>query len=181
MVERLSSDGWERWPQRKTLDGSQYLCRWCAKLLTGQKTSYCSPKCQHEIETRCSWNALRFAIYNRDGGICKKCGINLDDLEEFFKWYSKIFRKYSTNPPDSANYDYYHKYGSVVWVQHWPLPRELQQALGYSKDHLYEINHIKGLAEGGDLLDPENLETLCVPCHKKHTAALRKRLKGKMK
>src|SRR5512146_743659 len=27
--------GWELWPTRKSLDGKTWLCRWCAKPLTG--------------------------------------------------------------------------------------------------------------------------------------------------
>lgn len=135
MVERLASYGWERWPQRMTLDGAQYLCRWCAKPLTGQQTSYCSYKCRKEIEVRCLWDALKVAIYDRDGGVCKKCGVNFEDLEEFFKWYDHLFRKYSTNPPDENNplfprysSDLYH---SVVIMQEWPWPNNLRRDLGY--------------------------------------------------
>jgi len=172
MTERLASGGWERWPVRKTLDGAIYLCRWCAKPLKGgSNTSYCSPECQHEIEVRCIWKVLAYNIYLRDGCKCQKCGLNIDDLEKFFSWYRKTFRKYSSVIPGSDS-----AYGSVAQQQHWPFPDVLRRDLGFPENHSYEINHIVALVEGGAPLDPDNLETLCVPCHKKHTAALRRRL-----
>ncbi len=39
----------------------------------------------------------------------------------------------------------------------------------------WEMDHKVPLVEGG-LNEMENLRTLCVPCHKKETAALRQRL-----
>lgn len=166
MAERLASDGWERWPQRKTLDGQTYLCRWCAKPLTDRCTSYCSRECQSEIETRCIFAALRMELYHQRGHVCEHCGINLEDLETFFNWYESLYHKVHR---DNRNWHL------VNW---WPGPLELRKSFGYAGNAgLWECNHKLALIEGGNLVDPENLEILCLKCHKVHTAALRRRMK----
>jgi 5-methylcytosine-specific restriction enzyme A len=174
MVKR--GGGWERWPRRKSLDGLYDLCRWCAKPLKPPQTAWCSRECESEVIARCNWPSLCAVIFKRDKGICQGCGINLADVEEFFSWYEKILRKYSTNPPGSGNGSGTKWYNSEAWRGQWPYVYELRHDLGYGQGHLYEVNHKVAISEGGDPADPENLELLCLPCHKKHTAALRKRL-----
>lgn len=43
----------------------------------------------------------------------------------------------------------------------------------------WQADHIVPVVEGGGLCDLSNYRTLCRPCHKRETAALRKRLAGK--
>ena len=40
----------------------------------------------------------------------------------------------------------------------------------------WEADHIKAVVEGGGMHGIENYRTLCLPCHKKETALLRKRM-----
>ncbi len=42
--------------------------------------------------------------------------------------------------------------------------------------HLWDADHIVPVAEGGGECDLGNMRTLCLKCHKKATAALRKRI-----
>ena len=52
------------------------------------------------------------------------------------------------------------------------------KALGYNRDQSrWQMDHTVPLSEGG-LNQLGNLRTLCVPCHKSETAALKKRLAG---
>ena len=157
MSERLASFGWERWPVRKTLDGSTYLCRWCAKPLKGgSNTAFCSDQCEREVRIRCDLKSMRNAIYRRDEGICAECRVDINDLEQAFKYIHELWLK---------NKLFYFSATAV------------RKAAGYaSSGHLWELNHKKALAEGGDPIDPDNLEILCLKCHRKHTAALAKRL-----
>lgn len=43
----------------------------------------------------------------------------------------------------------------------------------------WEAHHVIAVCEGGDSLDLENYETVCVPCHKIETDNLRKRIRAK--
>lgn len=110
-------------------------------------------------------------IFERDGGCCKRCGLNLRDFDVAMASYKKLYYRFA------------HDWGSSerqLAARSWPFPGDLLKTLGFdSRGHLWEANHIVGVSEGGDFLDPDNLETLCLPCHKKHTAALRKRLAKK--
>lgn len=44
-----------------------------------------------------------------------------------------------------------------------------------AEGHTIEVNHKRAIIDGGDPLDQENLETLCHPCHKPHSAEVVKR------
>lgn len=128
---------------------------------------------------RCVFASLRLVIYERDGGRCVKCAVDLLAIERAFAWYK---RKYDAEmcqnktglPPHEAN-------KRRALMAHWPHPQEFQKAAGFDlREHVWECNHKAGIAEGGDPVDPDNLETLCLRCHKQHTAALVKRV-AKMK
>lgn len=55
-------------------------------------------------------------------------------------------------------------------------------ALGFHPDrHFWEMNHIRPVSEGGGSCGLDNLETLCLPCHRRHTKALRTRLAERKK
>ena len=45
------------------------------------------------------------------------------------------------------------------------------------EDDFWQADHTIAVAEGGGACGLENLRTLCTPCHRKETAALRGRLK----
>lgn len=122
---------------------------------------------------RCRVAELRLVIFQRDGGCCKRCGVNLVELAAAFQSYENIwFRKLKApGVPDVQRNRIW------AWTSHWPTPSDFQKAVGFaSAGHLWEMNHILALAEGGDPVDPDNLETLCLRCHRLHTSALAGRL-----
>lgn len=51
---------------------------------------------------------------------------------------------------------------------------EIDQAYVFGK--AFEVDHIVPISEGGDPFGLENLRVLCPTCHKRETAALRRRL-----
>lgn len=102
--------------------------------------------------------ALRRWVENRDGGICSLCGCDTYKARRVFA---------------AANF-----YLKCFWgIQTWDLFNQLLELSGWprlSRDW-WEADHILPLAEGGnDTLD--NLRTLCIPCHRRETAKLQKRL-----
>lgn len=51
------------------------------------------------------------------------------------------------------------------------------QCAGNRYGSLWDADHIIPVAEGGGECDLSNIRTLCIPCHRKVTAELRKRLR----
>lgn len=173
MSERGVTYGWERWPHRMALDFKTALCRWCAKPLEGRKTDWCSDECRREVEVRCRLAELRLVIFARDGGCCCKCGRDLNALKAALEWFEALKMRLTL----CAGMAVIER--NKVWAltAHWPSAYDVQVVLGFKGGgHLWEMNHIVGIAEGGDPVDPDNLETLCLICHRVHTAALQGRV-----
>jgi len=53
--------------------------------------------------------------------------------------------------------------------------RQLFLDMGFNRGHLWEMDHIRPVSEGGGLCGLDNLRTLCVPCHRDETADLARR------
>lgn len=72
-------------PERVTVDPTtkkkKYRCRWCFKELTGRRTGWCSQECVDEFLLRKSGTALRSAVYDRDKGVCARCGIDTRQIK----------------------------------------------------------------------------------------------------
>jgi hypothetical protein len=168
-VRNVRVSGWQLWPVRKSLDGSAWLCRWCAKPLSGQMTSYCSRACAHELYVRATIPGVREFAIKRASGHCESCGVDLVELAAAFKWYSDWFR----NLPHKLD-----RGGMKTWEKGgWPVTAaEFRDAAGYkSNGHLWEVNHKHSITEGGDPTDPTNLEVLCLKCHRIHTKGIAQR------
>jgi 5-methylcytosine-specific restriction endonuclease McrA len=137
------------------------MCRWCHKLLEGRQSSWCSPACEAEVQNRCNWDSARKIALERAKGICAKCGVDTNKVLAAFDYYERIWL-------------------SMGVLRGWAMPHEFRKACGFSvsmrSGHTLEINHKIAVAEGGSLCDQENLEGLCLPCHRPHTAQVVRRL-----
>ena len=63
----------ERFPYRQDESGNN-LCRVCGKVVKPPRTSFCNQRCLRDFMLLTDWNRVRRVIYERDGGICMKCG-----------------------------------------------------------------------------------------------------------
>lgn len=63
----------DRFPISKNDEG-KWLCRVCHTPLNHPKTSFCGHKCLRNFFMQTDWQRVRRVIYERDGGICMKCG-----------------------------------------------------------------------------------------------------------
>jgi 5-methylcytosine-specific restriction enzyme A len=52
--------------------------------------------------------------------------------------------------------------------------RQFEKKWGLRR-HLWDADHVRPVSEGGGECDLSNMRTLCLPCHRTATAALRKR------
>ena len=142
------------------------LCRWCRKPVPKPRRTFCSgggrrlsrfnPNgkdwgCVEEWQIRTSGRALRLAVAFRDDGVCARCGIDCEALEE-----------------------------KVRAINAAREPRDLERLQELFKAGFrppwWEVDHIVPVAEGGGMAGLEGVRTLCIPCHLIETAALRKRL-----
>ena len=123
------------------------LCRWCSLEVPAGRHTFCSEWCVEEWKVRSDPGYLRERVFERDRGICARCG--LDCLSE-----ARHVRKLRGVARARALTDW--KYGA--------------------RKSLWDADHITPVVEGGGECDLSNMQTLCLKCHRTRTAELRKRL-----
>ncbi len=84
---------------------------------------------------------LKKTILQRDGGRCAHCGTDMEAVRD----------EYLKATPQEKH----------------ELRRRWQMRIERAPHSWWDIDHIKQIAEGGAILDRNNLQTLCVPCHRK--------------
>lgn len=163
---------------RVTVDGREYpACRNCGGACLPPRRTFCGGTlaslsrdgrirkpgtgCVHAWALR-SWpDYARRHVLARDGGVCAACGTDTIMLRAAFTCMMRASPAY-TRDPDAL------VIGAAV-------------AIGYTRGDLgrlslWEADHIVPVAEGGGETGLENLRTLCLPCHRRATAALAKRM-----
>jgi 5-methylcytosine-specific restriction enzyme A len=126
------------------------LCRWCRIEVPVGRRTFCSAACVHEWKLRTDPGYLREKVFERDRGVCAKCGADTTRLRG-----------------DARKLDY-------------AARRRFFLEWGFrdgSRKSLWDADHILPVAEGGGQCDLANMRTLCLRCHREATAALRLRLK----
>lgn len=131
-------------------------CRLCHKPLKGRQTSWCSKACGweawHQIQLRRgSSKDARLLVKRRDNEICANCGRDCALIKRIFDHAGISILKY-------------------VWADRSLHPYYMiMRYFGFTPlKHTWESNHIMAVADGGEHI-LENLETLCIPCHKQVT------------
>ena len=76
-MNRAGERNYERFPYRYDEDGMP-LCRMCGKRLDHKLRTFCGQRCVRDFKMKTDWQRVRRVIYERDGGICMKCGKNVD-------------------------------------------------------------------------------------------------------
>jgi 5-methylcytosine-specific restriction enzyme A len=124
------------------------LCRWCNLEVPPGRLTFCSEWCVEEWRVRSDPGFLRDKVLERDRGICALCGI--DCLAEL-----RHLKRLRGAPRAKA-------------IAEWGLR---------GRKTLWDADHIIPVAEGGGECDLSNMRTLCLKCHRVHTAELRERLR----
>lgn len=151
------------------------LCRMpsCLKPVPKGRLSYCSAECATAFEIAYFPSRTRWHVWQRDKGVCARCGCDTDKLERVFEWAARI--------------DYAHGYGKNYDYPgggRWSSPdfllalwRELGFSDHWSRDgERWQADHVHECVRGGWGLGLENFRTLCTPCHKQETARLAREL-----
>lgn len=134
------------------------LCRRCGTEVPKGRRSWCSVQCvsDHRVESDPSY--ARFQVGKRDNGICALCRLDCNRLEAMLE------RKHGGAHRDRVRRLFYLVTGR---------PHTSKFATWRS---LWEMDHVKPVVEGGGACGLDNLRTLCVWCHNRATAELRRRL-----
>jgi len=128
------------------------LCRWCRAEVPARRRSFCSDACVHQWKLRTDPGYLREKVFERDQGVCEKCGIDTKTLRADMRKLDYAARR--------------------LFLKKWGLREG-------SRKSLWDADHIVPVAEGGGQCDLSNMRTLCLLCHKAETAELLKRMRAK--
>ena len=137
------------------------LCCWCHGEVPAPRRRWCGDDCVAEFN-RIAGSNLSFFIFDRDEGRCQLCWWDLGRLERVI---------------DHAHWHYRDLRAPGRWelIEGWLL----ELLCGYPAARIWQCDHRRPLSEGG-LTHPDNLRTLCVPCHKIVTAqGVRRRAESK--
>ena len=141
-------------PTRKQDDGT-YLCSVCGGPMQRPTFKrYCGSACREIAYVTTDPAFARRKVWQRDKGVCAECGCDTSKIARIMRWAEKF------GVPT-----WYYSEGIVT------ITRLLRQ-MGFKTNHLWEMDHIEPVVEGGGLCGLENLRTLCVPCHRLDTKEL---------
>ena len=127
------------------------VCRWCGTETAPPRRTWCSQSCVDEWMVRSSSARMRQAIFRRDQGVCAVCGCDTELLRRVL-WHVWRSRE------------------GADWFD--SLLGEIGLSGNVLSRTLWEADHIVPVVRGGGGCGPENIRTLCVPCHRAETARL---------
>lgn len=149
------------YPNKKDPTDGRKLCAWCETRLPFRKQRYCSRECLDEIWIRTNPGHARSKVYDRDQGVCANCGTDTQRFKKLLREWPRVSYHFKSKALDALAEQF-----ALAGIS-------TRRKIGsYSRfGHTWEMNHITPVADGGGLCGLENLETLCLPCHRKETAA----------
>lgn len=131
------------------------LCRQCSKETEPPRKTFCSDECVHNWKIRSQASYAREQVALRDRGVCKACGLDTEKLKS-------LLYKVRSEKGEPA---YSHLISQFA----------LKTGYAFSLDkHFWEMDHIRPVDWGGGSCDLENLQTLCVACHRTKTRRQRR-------
>ena len=164
---RLSLKANERAVGKLRGPNGRRLCRWCGKEVPAGRRTFCSSLCAHEWRVRSSSKYLREKVYERDRGVCAKCGrdtrklkARLEDAQTAAMARCGVFDK---NPLADWRKDTEY----VAFLKKPPFPLTVKEA----EKSLWQADHRLEVADGGGLCGLDGFRTLCLWCHKDATKA----------
>jgi 5-methylcytosine-specific restriction endonuclease McrA len=134
-------------------------CGFCKKPLgDGARYGYCSDACLHEAKVRNNPGYARQRVWERDQGRCAWCRrdcrrLALDMVSAFYEDPREFRRLFDE-----------------LVAKGFPEHR-------LARFSLWDCDHIRQVRRGGGASGLENLQTLCVPCHRRKTRKWSKKAK----
>lgn len=151
-----------RFPSLKRDDGGKLLCRGCGNKVPPHRKTWCSTECQRNHHP----GVVRHLLFKRDKGVCAECSLDTYQLRQVLEAHARdlgFYGSYWRIDADRIPEPY-----RTQWLSYrWPAIRK----------SWWDMAHVVPHSEGGSM-SLENMKTLCIPCHKKETAAWRKARKA---
>lgn len=162
------------YPKKPKDSDGYWLCRYC-----GERIAKCDrylawhSTCRHEAYIRTYPNDAASNLRQREHGVCRHCGIDTEALQLAMRELrdkSRGWHAWNAPAPSESEMDLWRavlsSVANAMKQRGWDIDVPSFGFPSWSK--LWNMDHIVEHAEGGDL-EPSNLQTLCVPCHKAKT------------
>ena len=137
-------------------------CRVCGVEVPRGRRSFCSDECVHQHKLRTQPAYVRKCLFERDRGVCCLCGTDTVVLEQHLALKINEARRGTTDAFKVAVQEFRRRLGRPLGTRRYG---------GY-----WDADHIKPVVLGGGECGLDNYRTLCILCHKKETAKLRKKI-----
>jgi len=140
------------------------LCRWDQGVIPAGRRTFCKQSCVHQVSMRTSPDYLRRLVFKRDRGFCAACGCDTGKIRRVSEFAATAYRDLGTAIGQRG------KYYMWDWAATWAVFVKMGfhhrvEAAEWEADHVVEV------VRGGDSC-LENMQTLCIPCHKGKTKQL---------
>lgn len=157
-------------------------CRWCKSPITApRRKTFCSDPCVKEWRRRTCPSILRLEVYERDGGRCQGCGQDCRMLDVAWLhdqlWLARDEPRAGRVP--SCRVPRHRADGRGLPPEFWLAQLDYAERWKFANNarrHVFEVDHIVPIVEGGPWFDCSNLQILCIPCHRTASRALAARL-----
>lgn len=159
----------------------------CSNEVPKRRRTWCSDECVHEYRLRADWKYARQHLRKREKCVCQNCGTDTRKLKsglmKIWKQAVAIGREnrldknlYRLEVYAALNLEYAQLAQQIAAKGFHGFCLELPKSWRPRKvwkepRDLWEADHIRPVIEGGGH-EPENLRTLCQPCHKTTTKKL---------
>ncbi|HZE97265.1 MAG TPA: HNH endonuclease [Planctomycetota bacterium] len=131
------------------------LCRHCGREVPRGRRTFCGDVCVETWRLRSDPTYVRSRVWKRDKGRCAQCGLRCREVEKSLALLRQVLSRLGQSKA----------YGA------------LRKALKVTSRHsLWDADHIRAVVEGGGECGLDNMQTLCLWCHKDKTADLRSRV-----
>lgn len=128
------------------------LCRQCGREVPRKRRTFCGDACVEAWRLKSDPSFLRSRVWKRDKGRCARCGLRTRDLERAIALLRQVLQR--TGHP--------RVYGTI------------RQALKIqSRSSLWDADHIRPVVQDGGGCGLENMQTLCLWCHREKTSSMR--------
>jgi hypothetical protein len=119
-----------------------------------RRRTFCGDPCVERWKIKSDPSFLRNRVWKRDRGRCAQCGLKCRDLEKSLKLLRQVLVRLG-HPKAYGNLR------SLMKIQ--------------SRHTLWDADHRKAVAEGGGECGLDNMQTLCLWCHREKSAAMLRR------